>query len=78
MVCCTVFLWAAPQSVNKTFTWPTDLKYPFLPKQKMEFVNGTVKNTEATALPDIDAEYSRKIKVDNLIFTLPSELCETM
>lgn len=28
--------------------------------------------------PAADAKYSRKVKVNNLIFTLPSELCETM
>ncbi|MBR2440389.1 MAG: hypothetical protein IKB25_09360 [Lentisphaeria bacterium] len=77
-IACTVNIFAAPTLANKTFTWATDLKYPFFPKQKMSFVNGIVKNTEATALPDIDAAYSNKIRVDNLIFTLPNELCETM
>lgn len=77
-VCSSFFLWAAPRPANKTFTWSSDLKYPFLPKQKMEFINGIVKNTEATALPDIKAKYSKKVKVDNLIFSLPDELCETM
>ena len=72
--CGTFFLLAAFQSTNCS----TDLEYPFFPKQKMEFINGVVKNTEATALPDIDAKYSKKIKVDDLIFTLPGELCETM
>ena len=76
-VCCSLGLCAA-KPVNKTFTWSADLEYPFFPKQKMEFINGVVKNTEATALPDIEAKYSNKIKVDNLIFTLPGELCETM
>ena len=75
---CIFYLWASPCSANKAFVWSTDLKYSFLPKQKMEFINGVVKNTEDTALPDIDAKYSNKVKVDNLIFTLPSELCETM
>ena len=75
--CCSLGLCAAAP-VNKTFTLSTELKYPFLSKQKMEFINGVVKNTEATALPDIEAKYSNKIKVDNLIFTLPGELCETM
>ena len=28
--------------------------------------------------PVADAKYSRKVKVNNLIFTLPGELCETM
>ena len=60
------------------FADPTQLKHSYLPKQKMIFVNGSVKNKESTALPDIDALYSSKIKVDNLIFTLPDELCETM
>ena len=72
--CGTFSLWAAFQSANCS----TDLEYPFFPKQKMEFINGVVKNTEATALPDIEAKYSKKIKVDDLIFTLPGELCETM
>ena len=69
---------AASATAKKTFTWSADLEYSFMPKQKMEFVNGVVKNTEATALPDIEAKYSKKVKVDNLIFTLPGELCETM
>lgn len=29
-------------------------------------------------MPDADAKYSNKVKVDNLIFTLPGEVCETM
>lgn len=49
-----------------------------MPAQKMELLNGIVRNTEDTALPDIDAKYSKKAKVDDLIFTLPGELCETM
>ena len=77
VVYCSLGLCAA-KPVNKTFAWSTELKYPFLPKQKMEFINGVVKNTEATALPDIEAKYSNNIKVDDLIFTLPGELCETM
>ena len=60
------------------FADPAELKHSYLPKQKMEFINGVIKNKESTALPDIDALYSSKIKVDNLIFTLPGELCETM
>ena len=63
---------------NKTFPRSTELKYPFSARQKMEFINGVVKNTEATALPDIEAKYSNRVRVDNLIFTLPGELCETM
>ena len=63
---------------HKTFTWSTELKYPFMPKQKMAFINGVVKNPGRSALPDADAKYSRKVKVNNLIFTLPGELCETM
>ena len=76
-ICCGLFLCAA-SPVKKTFEWATDLKYPFLPKQKMVFINGVVKNTKATALPDIEAKYSNRVRVDNLIFTLPGELCETM
>ena len=74
--CMTSF--AAPSSENKTFIEATQLEYSFLPKQKIEFINGVIKNTEATALPDIEAKYSKTIKVNNLIFNLPGELCETM
>ena len=76
-VCCSLGLCAA-KPVNKTFTWSTELKYPFMPKQKMTFINGVVKNPGRSALPDADAKYSKKVKVDDLIFTLPGELCETM
>ena len=76
-VCCSPGLCAA-KPVNKTFTWSTELKYPFMPKQKMTFINGVVKNPGRSAVPDADAKYSRKVKVNNLIFTLPGELCETM
>ena len=76
-VCCSLGLCAA-NPVNKTFTWSTELKYPFMPKQKMEFINGVIKNPGRSASPDADAKYSHKVKVDNLIFTLPGELCETM
>ena len=69
---------AAPRPADKPFAWSTDLKYPFLPKQQMTFIDGIVKNKDATALPDIDAEYSSKVKVDGRIFTLPGEICETM
>ena len=75
--CCSLGLCTA-KPVNKTFTWSTELKYPFMPKQKMTFINGAVKNPGRSALPDADAKYSKKVKVDNLIFTLPGELCETM
>ena len=76
-VCCSLGLCAA-SSVNKMFSWSTELKYPFMPKQKMTFINGGVKNPGRSALPDADAQYSKKVKVDDLIFTLPGELCETM
>ena len=76
-VCCSLGLCAA-KPVNKTFTWSTELKYPFMPKQKMTFINGVVKNPGRSALPDADAKYSKKVKVDDRIFTLPNELCETM
>ena len=75
--CCSLGLCAA-KPVNKTFTWSTELKYPFMPKQKMTFINGVVKNPGRSALPDADAKYSKKVKVDDRIFTLPNELCETM
>ena len=77
-ISCGFSLWAAPRPVNKAFDWSTDLKYPFFPRQKMEFINGTVKNTQSTASPDINAKYSNKIKVDGKIFTLPGALCEML
>ena len=73
-----LMLTAACAVYAKTFSWATELKYDFFPKQKMTFINGVVKNTEETASPDIHARYSRKVRVDNFIFTLPGELCETM
>lgn len=60
----------------ETFPWPTDLKYDFMPKCKMEFVNGVVRNTDAKALPDIEAKYSRVVRVDGRTFKLPGEICE--
>ncbi len=69
---------AASHTAKKTFAWPTDLKYSFMPNQKISFINGIVKNPGRSAAPDADAQYSKKVKVDNLIFTLPGELCETM
>lgn len=69
---------AAPGPTNKSFDFPTELKYPFLPKQRMTFINGVIKNKDAKALPDIEAKYSNKIRVDNRNFTLPGEICETM
>lgn len=58
--------------------WPTELKYDFLPAQKITFVKGVVKNNEATAMPDIHAQYSKNVMVDGKMFRLPWELCETM
>ncbi len=79
VLCCSLAAAALPmRPANKPFTNATELNYPFLPAQKMTFINGVVKNTEATALPDIEAQYSHKVRVDNFIFTLPDELCETM
>ena len=69
---------SAPRPANIPFAAADDLNYQFLPKQKITFINGVVKNKEATALPDIDAQYSNKVRVDNMRFTLPGELCETM
>jgi hypothetical protein len=63
---------------DKPFVWPVELKYDFMPEQKMIFIDGVVKNREERALPDIEAQYSHKVRVDNLIFTLPGELCETL
>ena len=65
-----------PRPADRPFAWPTELNYPFLPKRKMIFVNGVVKNKDATALPDIDAQYSDTVKVDDLLFKLPGEICE--
>lgn len=73
-----ILLCLAASSFAKKFIWSTELKYSYFPKQKMEFINGVIKNHEETASPDIEAKYSHKVKVDNLIFTLPGELCETM
>lgn len=77
-VCCCFSVFAAPRPADKPFAENTKLNYSFMPAQKMELLNGIVRNTEDTALPDIDAKYSKKAKVDDLIFTLPGELCETM
>ncbi|MBO4648194.1 MAG: hypothetical protein J5806_08555 [Lentisphaeria bacterium] len=74
-VCCT---FGAPRPVRKTFDWPNELKYSFLPKQKMTFINGVVKNKDERALPDIDAQYGNKVKADGRVFTLPGEICEAM
>ena len=75
VLCGSFGVFAAPR---KTFDWPNELKYSFLPKQKMTIVNGVVRNKDARALPDIDARYGNKVKVDNRVFTLPWEMCETM
>lgn len=74
--CCGVFA-VPPRPADRPFKWPTELDYPFLPKRKMTFVNGVVRNKDATALPDIDAQYSNMVKVDGLLFKLPGEICET-
>ena len=37
-LCGSLFVFAAPRSVCKTFDWPHELKYSFLPKQKMTVV----------------------------------------
>ena len=70
-------MFAAPGPANRPFAWPTELKYPFLPKRQMTFVGGVVKNDDAAALPDIGARYGGKVRADGLIFTLPGEICET-
>ena len=78
-VFCAVTASALPaRPADKPFEWPVDLNYDFMPKQKMIFINGVVKNHEERALPDIDAQYSHKVRVDNFIFTLPGELCEKL
>lgn len=62
---------------NKPFVVPTELEYSFMPRQKMIFIDGVIRNKTARALPDIEAQYSKKVKVNNLIFNLPGELCES-
>lgn len=73
---CCLGGFAAPRPADKPFDWPTELKYDFLPRLKMTLINGVVKNKDATALPDIDEQYSAKVKVDGRIFELPGEICE--
>lgn len=73
ILCCFISSLSA-----KKYEWPTDLKYDFMPKQKMIFADGVIKNPGPGASPDADAKYGKKIKVDDRIFTLPGELCETM
>ena len=76
VLCSAVGSFAAPRPANKPFDWANDLKYGFLPRQKMVFINGVVKNKTATALPDIEAKYSKKVRVDGRSFSLPGEICE--
>jgi len=75
LCCCTTMLAAADEPL-RSFPWPTELEYEFLPKRKIEMVNGVVKNTDARALPDIDEKYSSELRVDGRLFTLPFEVCE--
>lgn len=75
MLCCCASMLAAAGE-PKTFPWPTELKYDFLPKLEIELVNGVVKNTDARALPDIEAKYSSELRADGRLFTLPFEVCE--
>ena len=77
-LCGSLFSFAAPRPSRKTFDWPHELKYAFLPKRKMTIANGEIKNKDARELPDINAKYGNKVKVDNRLFTLPWEICETM
>ena len=77
-VCCCFSIFAAPRPADKPFAENTKLNYSFMPAQKMELLNGIVRTTEETALPDIDAKYSRQAWVNGRTFTLPGELCETM
>ena len=75
---CGALALAASGAPRKIFKESTELEYAsFMTKCKMEFVDGVVKNTDAKALPDIDAQYSDKIRVDGILFTLPGEVCET-
>lgn len=74
--CCALALAAFGGEPHKTFEWPTELKYEFMPKCEIELVDGVVKNTDATALPDIDEKYARTVRVDGIRFTLPGEICE--
>lgn len=73
ILCC----FAVP-AFAKQFAWSADLDYKFFPKQKMTFIDGVVRNPGRSASPDADALYGKKVQVDNLVFTLPGELCETM
>ena len=74
--CCALALAASAAGPYKKFEWPTDLKYEFMPKCRMELVDGVVRNTDAEALPDIEEKYGRTVRVDGISFTLPGEVCE--
>ena len=67
----------AVRPTDEPFCDPIRLKHPDLLKQNIEFINGTVKNKTAKALPDIDALYGDTVKVAGLTFHLPMEICET-
>lgn len=74
--CCALTLAAFGGGPRKTFGWPTELNYEFMPKCRIELIDGVVKNTDARALPDIEEKYARKVRVDGILFTLPGEVCE--
>lgn len=74
---CGALALAASGAPRKVFKESTALEYGFMPKCAMEFVNGVVRNTDSTAEPDIEAKYSKVIRVDGILFTLPGEICET-
>ena len=72
-LCCA---FAALTASARTYQWPSELKYDFLPKCKVELVDGVVRNADARALPDIGARYSSFVIVDEHSFSLPFEFCE--
>ena len=74
---CGALALAASGASRPVFKESTGLEYGFMPKCAMEFVDGVVRNSDAKALPDIDAKYSGRIRVDGMLFTLPGEICET-
>ena len=74
--CCALALAAFGGGPYRSFGWPTDLNYDFMPKCKIELIDGVVRNTDAKALPDIEEQYARKVRVDGILFTLPEEVCE--
>lgn len=73
---CCLWGFAAPRPAEIPFDLPAEMEYDFLPKRKMTLIDGVVKNKDARALSDIDAEYSAKVEVDGIVFELPGEICD--